>query len=98
MEQAERCFKAEKIYIDSKTFEQMINAMEAVRQLVVSLNLNDAAMYEYNTVSEYLVNALYLKNPKIISVSFVAYKYVALKYPDTASKINELAQLLDKVL
>ena len=56
------------------------------------------AFAEYNAASEYLVNALYLKNPKIISVSFLAYKHVALGYDDAAPHVRIMAQLLKRVL
>lgn len=97
-EQAERYFRAEKIYVDSNVLRQILDEVEAIRQTVLKFSLSQNAMLEYNTASEYFVNALYLKNPKIISVSFLAYKYVALKYPDTASHVQNLTAMLAKVL
>ena len=85
-------------YVDSNVLRQILDEVEAIRQTVLKFSLSQNAMLEYNTASEYFVNALYLKNPKIISVSFLAYKYVALKYPDTASHVQNLTAMLAKVL
>ena len=98
VEQAQQFFKAEKIYIDSAMLTQLFNEMEAVRIKVMSLPSSQTSEQEYNAASEYLVNAMYLKNPKIISVSFLAYKYVALKYPDTAIHVQAIADILSRVL
>ena len=98
VEQAERFFKAEKIYIDSAAATRIFAEMDAVRQCVAQSAPSQTALYEYNTASEYLVNAVYLKNPKIISVSFLAYKYVALKYTDTARHVQAIAEILSNVL
>lgn len=98
VEQAQRFFKAENIYVDSNVLTQIFEQMETIRKKVVGSNPLPNATAEYNTVSEYLVNALYLKNPKIISVSFIAYKYVALKYPDAVQHVQAIAEMLSKVL
>ncbi len=96
--QAELFFRAEKIYIGSNMMSQILAETEAIRQIVVGLNPDGNSIREYNVASEYLVNSLYLKNPKIIFVSFLAYKYVALKYVDATQHINALSALLDKIL
>ena len=98
VEQAQQFFKAEKIYVDSAVTAKIFDEMEAIRRKVVDKQLSDISEREYNTASEYLVNAMYLKNPKIISVSFLAYKYVALKYPDTEAHVRTIADMLSKVL
>ncbi len=98
VEQAQQFFKAEKIYVDSAVTAKIFDEMEAIRRKVVDKQLSDISEREYNTASEYLVNAMYLKNPKIISVSFLAYKYVALKYPDTEAHVRAIADMLSKVL
>lgn len=97
VEQAERFFKAEKIYVDSQTMSRILSEMEAIRQIAVQSAASQSETSEYNAASEYLVNALYLKNPKIISVSFLAYQYVALKYTDTAPHVQAIAEMLSKL-
>ncbi len=96
--QAEHFFQAEKIYIGTTLLKQILDTVEQIRQTVLRQNPSSGASSEYNFASEYLVNSLYLKNPKIISVSFLAYKYVALKYAGTEQYVQTLAQLLDRVL
>ncbi len=98
VDQAEGFFHAEKIYIGTSMMSRILAETEAIRQTVIHVNPNNSAIVEYNTVSEYFVNSLYLKNPKIIFISFLAYKYVALKYPDAVEHVNALSALLDKVL
>lgn len=100
IEQAERFFKAEKIYIETAALNRVLDEMEAIRQLTVSMHpaLSPADVMEYNTVSEYMVNSLYLKNPKIITISFLAYRYVAAKYDGATSHLQIIAEFLSKVL
>ncbi|MCH5153366.1 MAG: hypothetical protein J1F68_05375 [Clostridiales bacterium] len=98
VEQAERFFKAEKIYIETGVLEQVLEEMEQIRQVVSALTLSRAEEYEFNSVSEYLVNALYLKNPKILSVSYLAYKNTALRYAGTVLHLQKVAELLAGVL
>ncbi len=96
--QAEQFFSAEKIYIQTDVLNQILAEAEQIRQIVVSLNLSKAEKDEYDLVSEYLVNALYLKNPKILTISFLAYKYVTRKYSEAIEYLNRIAQLLRGVL
>ena len=98
VEQAERFFKAEKIYIETGVLEQVLGEMEQIRLVVAALKLHGAEEYEFNTVSEYMVNALYLKNPKILSVSYLAYKNTVLRYADTLLHLQKIAELLTDVL
>lgn len=98
VEQAERFFRAEKIYIETGILSQILGEIEAIRLLTLDLNLVKGEIDEYNAASEYIVNALYLKNPKILSVSYLAYKNTALKYPGAASHLQKIAELLGGVL
>ena len=98
VEQAERFFKAEKIYIETGVLQQVLGEMEQIRHIVTELKLPSSQEYEFNTVSEYLVNALYLKNPKILSVSFLAYKNTVLRYATAIAHLQKIAQLLNDVL
>ena len=98
VEQAEKFFKAENIYIETGTLQQVLSNMEQIRQLISSLKLSKAEEYEFNTVSEFFVNALYLKNPKILSVSYLAYKNTLVKYKNVAQYLRKIAELLIGVL
>ncbi len=94
LEQAEQFFHAERIYIATADVNAILDEMEAIRQIAVRTHLPQNADFEYNAASEYLVNALYLKNPKIISLAFLAYKYVAAGYPETAQHVQAIADIL----
>lgn len=94
VQQAESFFKAEKIYIETNTLRQILDQMEYIRQLMLKANVSQAEVAEFNAVSEYMVNALYLKNPKILSVSFIAYKNTLLRYPNTIQPLQVIAQQL----
>ena len=98
LEQAERFFNAEKIYIETGVLEQVFSEMEQIRMAVSSLTLTQAEQYEFNTVSEYLVNALYLKNPKILQVTYLAYKNTLVSYSDAVTHLQKIAEILKEVL
>lgn len=98
IEQAEKFFTAEKIYLESNALKQILDEMEAIRLYVSGLKISQGETHEFQLASEYLVNALYLKNPKIISVSFLAYKNTSLRYPDAMSHLKAIARLLNGVL
>ena len=97
VEQAEHFFKAEKIYIETGALEQVLNEMEQIRQQLATKTLSKAEEYEYTTVSEYLVNALYLKNPKILKIAFLAYKNTLLRYAETVASLQKIAELISGV-
>ncbi|MCH5157102.1 MAG: hypothetical protein J1G02_04410 [Clostridiales bacterium] len=98
VEQAERFFSAEKIYIETVVLEQVLLEMEQIRVFVSSLTLSHGEEYEFITVSEYLVNALYLKNPKILQIAYLAYKNTLLRYNDTVIHLQKIAELLNGIL
>ena len=98
VEQAERFFKAEKIYIETGALEQVLAEMEHIRESLGAMSLSKAEEYEFNTVSEYLVNALYLKNPKILQIAYLAYKNTLLRYAATVTHLQKIAEFLTDVL
>ena len=98
VEQAERFFRAEKIYIDTGTLSQILAEVEGIRLLITTSNLSESEICEYNAVSEYFVNALYLKNPKILSVSYLAYKNTVLRYEGALPFVQNIATLIGGIL
>lgn len=98
VEKAEKFFKAEKIYIETGALEQVLNEMKQIRQLVTAKTLSKAENYEFETVEECFENALNLKNPKILSVSYLAYKNTLLRYAETVAHLQRIAELLNGVL
>ena len=97
LEQAEKFFKAEKIYIDTRVLHQLFDEMDAIRVLLDKQKLSDAEAFEVSAVSEYFVNALYLKNPKILAVSYLAYKNTVGKYDVAIKHVKEIIQLLSNI-
>lgn len=98
VEQAERFFKAEKVYVETSVLSQILAEMEEIRLIVESLTLTAAEKSEYNVVSEFFVNALYLKNPKILTVSYLAYKNKVIQYTEAFNNLSKIAELISHVL
>lgn len=97
VEQAEKFFKAEKIYIETSVLSQILAEMEEIRLIVKSLTLTPSEIAEYNAVSEFFVNALYLKNPKILTVSYLAYKNKVIQYTEAFNNITRIAHLINSI-
>lgn len=96
VEQAEYFFKAEKIYVESSTLTAMLDTMEAIRQQLTSKRLTNNEWTEATTVSEYLVNALYLKNPKILRLAWIAYKNTMARF-EVFEGLIKLGDLFAKI-
>lgn len=92
---AERFFVAEKIYVDTAVLNGIFAAMEEIRHNLAALNEEDNA--EFITVSEYFVNALYLKNPKVLKVSWLAYKNTVGKYLAAQAALERLTSMMSTV-
>ena len=97
VEQAEKFFKAEKIYIDTRVLNKLFDEMEAIRRILEEEKLSEAEKFEVSAVTEYFVNALYLKNPKILAVSYLAYKNTVARYPATVNHVKVIVQLLSSI-
>lgn len=97
MEQAERFFAAEKVYIETALLNSILGEMEHIRLLLNKSALSNVDADEFAAASEYLVNALYLKNPKIISLAFLAYKNTVLRHAQTAGYLANIAQLMTAI-
>lgn len=95
VQQAEQFFVAEKIYVDSALANAVFAKMEEIRLSLSSLNEADAK--EFAAVSEFLVNAMYLKNPKVLKVCYLAYKNTVGKYIVTRQAGEELAKLMSQL-
>ena len=97
VEQAEKFFKAEKIYIDTRVLNQLFGEMDAIRRILDGQKLSEGEAFEVSAVTEYFVNALYLKNPKILAVSYLAYKNTVARYPATVNHVKVIVQLLSSI-
>ena len=97
LEQAEKYFQAEKIYVETSVLEQLLAQMEEIRLAINTLPVSDNERFEFNAVSEFLVNALYLKNPKILAVSYLAYKNTVAKYTVVSEQLNNVVKLMSSI-
>ena len=97
VEQAEKFFKAEKIYVDTRVLKKIFNEMDAIRLLLDNEKLSEGEAFEVSAVTEYFVNALYLKNPKILAVAYLAYKNTVARYPVAVGHVKVIVQLLSSI-
>ena len=97
VEQAEKFFTAEKIYIDTSVLKQLFAQMDAIRRILDGQNLSKSEAFEVSAASEYFVNALYLKNPKILAVAYLAYKNTVGRYSATVEHVKVIVQLLSSI-
>lgn len=97
VEQAEKFFKAEKIYIDTRVVNKLFAEMDAIRKILDEQKLSEGESIEVTAATEYFVNALHLKNPKILAVSYLAYKNTVGRYPATVQHVKVIVQLLSSI-
>ncbi len=71
---AEKFFAAEKIYIETKTLYHIFQQIEAINVKVHCDGFPSAVVEEISLVCEYFSNALYLKNPKILWIVWLAFQ------------------------
>lgn len=95
--QAEAYFSSEKMYVKTDTMASIFTLMEEIRLILIDQRLSADEIDEVALASEYLVNALYLKNPKILKISFIAYKNTVKNYPVVADKLNGVVKLFNSI-
>lgn len=95
--QAEQYFSAEKMYIETNTLADIFALMEEVRLILIDQRLSEEVITEVATVSEALVNALYLKNPKIARICYIAYKNTVKSFDAVAPKLEQIIGLFNKI-
>ncbi len=95
VDQAEKYFAAEKVYIETNTMASIFTLMEEVRLTLIDQPLPVDKLNEVSLVSEYLVNALYLKNPKILKVSYLAYKNTLKDFAIVSDKLEAIVGLFN---
>lgn len=93
--QAEQYFSSEKMYLQTNTLADIFSLMEEIRLILIDQHLEPDDLAEVSLTSEYLVNALYLKNPKIIKISFIAYKNAVKNYAIVADKLARIIELFN---
>lgn len=95
--QAEQYFSSEKMYVQTDTLADIFALMEEIRLILIDQRLHPDEVAEVALTSEYLVNALYLKNPKIIRICYIAYKNAVKNYPVVSDKLAEIVKLFKTI-
>lgn len=93
--QAEQYFATEKMYVETNKLADIFALMEEVRLILIDQRLDADELAEVALTSEYLVNALYLKNRKIIKICFIAYKNAVKGYAVVADKLGQIIKLFE---
>ena len=96
--QAEQYFASEKMYVETNVLAEIFALMEEVRLILIDQKLSSDDLAEVALTSEYLVNALYLKNPKIIRISYIAYKNTLKGYSVVSDKLVKIIQLFATIV
>lgn len=79
---AEKFFNVEKTYIGTETVKVLLGQIDEVARLFYTAGINAQEHFDDVMLScEYFVNALYLKNPKILKICWLALKSLLELYP-----------------
>ena len=81
---AERFFSVEQIYVESATIVGALQTMDDINTVLRGEKMSAPELTESQIVREYLTNSLYTKNPRLIVISWIAYKNTVGKYQSTA--------------
>lgn len=95
---AENYFYGENIYIGTEQMNTMLSAIQEIREIVENAgNLQYVDKVECLTMCDTLVNALHLKNPKIITFCWIGFKNTVKVLPQTSKQVVLLFQLLQSL-
>lgn len=96
---AERFFTAEKVFLRYDVLKSMSGLVDTLKQLLLDEGkLSKAATADVYAVSDYFVNALHLRNPKIIKICWIAYRNTMLRFQSAKPYVIKLAQLVDSAV
>lgn len=91
--QAEQYFAVEKTYVNTEIMAKIFALMEEIRLILIDQNSQRDSLDEVSLTSEYLVNAMYLKNPKIIKIAYIAYKNTLRDFAIVSDKLAQIVEL-----
>lgn len=94
---AERFFNAEKIYVNSDTVNLLLKQVENVRALFQRNEEGAAHRNAAAVACEYFTNALYLKNPKILGVCWLALKTLLEMYSFAEESLQTMSKLMSQI-
>lgn len=95
---AERFFNVERIYVESATIVAVLQTMSDIDTALRGEKMSPLDRTESQLVREYLANALYTKNPRLITLAWVAYKNTIIKYDSTTYLLQKLAKIMAPIL
>ncbi|MBO5866827.1 MAG: hypothetical protein J6Q55_02080 [Clostridia bacterium] len=94
---AEKFFAAEKMYIESALLKDIFQQIEQINIKVHCEDFSPAVVEEISVLCEYFSNALYLKNPKILWVVWIAFKRTVNKYPQLDSFLSSINKSINVI-
>ncbi len=95
---AERFFSAEKIYVPTNLINQILTKLEQVNVQVRTLQFPKEVVEQTTYICEYLANALYLKNPKILWIVLVAFQNALQPYEQLQKLTVEISNAVMSLL
>lgn len=95
---ADKFFAAETIYIDPVAFDGLLAQLDEVTRLFYLAGLDAQQHFDdVMTACDYFTNALYLKNPKILKISWIALRALMELYPFADDCRAKMAELVSKI-
>lgn len=94
---AEKFFTAEKTYVPSDVLTSLVSQVETVTAIFQSADSLLPYLSEVLTICEYFVNALYLKNPKILGVSWLALRNFLLRFHSLQENLEQMTELVSQI-
>ena len=94
-QRGEEYFKAEKIYINSSVYEQIITKLHFFdKKLSSEVSANSQLKLEAREISEGLRNALMSKNPKVIRLMWIAFRNVCERFRGVDMYVKDIGLML----
>lgn len=92
---ADKFFNVEKTYVGSDVLKKLLKQVDEVVRLFYTAGIDAQQHFDdVMTTCDYFVNALYLKNPKILKICWIALKSLLELYPFADECRAEMSQLM----
>lgn len=96
---ADKFFHVEKIYIGTDLLKKLLTQVDEVVRLFYIAGVDAQQHFDdVMAACDYFVNALYLKNPKIIKICWIALKSLMELYPFADQCRADMAQLMAQIV
>ncbi|MCM1290091.1 MAG: hypothetical protein NC132_06210 [Corallococcus sp.] len=94
---AEKFFTAEKTYVASDVLAALLKETDTVTAIFQSADSLLPYLAEVLTLCEFFVNALYLKNPKILCISWLALRNFLLRFNSLQENTEQISELMSQI-